>query len=55
MRSFSQAPLETGFSSQKASGEKVLLKALAVFINPEGNKKTPVKNINIFSSGSPLE
>jgi hypothetical protein len=51
-QSISQPPIETG-NSQKASGEKVLMKAIAVFVNPESNKKAPVKTVNIFSVESP--
>jgi len=52
-QSISQPPIETGSNSQKASGEKVLMKAIAVFVNPESNKKAPVKTVTIFSVESP--
>ena len=45
-------PLDTT-NSQKASGEKVLMKAITVFVNPESNKKAPVKTVNIFSVECP--
>jgi hypothetical protein len=36
-------------SSSGSSGEKVLVKALTAIVNREGNKKTPRRNINLFS------
>jgi len=51
-QSISQPPIDTA-NSQKASGEKVLMKAIAVFVNPESNKKAPVKTVNIFSVECP--
>jgi hypothetical protein len=48
--SFSKVPIES--SSSTANDTKVLIKAIAVIMNPEGNKKTPVRTINIFSSES---
>lgn len=54
MDSFSEGPLDTVITSpQKASGEKVLIKAIALIVNPEANKKAPVKKINTFSSECP--
>jgi hypothetical protein len=44
-------PIDVSSSSQKTSGEKVLMKAIAGIVNPEGNKKAPVKTTNI----SPVE
>jgi hypothetical protein len=49
MRSVSQPSMDVRISSSKASGEKVLVKALTAIVNREGNKKTPRKKIN-FSS-----
>lgn len=53
MHSISQAPFDLRVTSPKSSGEKVLVKALAVFVNREGNKKAPVKKINLPSSACP--
>jgi hypothetical protein len=36
-------------NSPKASGEKVLVKALTAIVNREGNKKAPLKKINLSS------
>jgi hypothetical protein len=48
--SFSKVSIES--STPKPSDAKVLIKAIAVFMNPEGNKKSPVKTTTIFSSES---
>jgi hypothetical protein len=53
MHSIAQTPLEVSIVSQKTSGEKVLIKALAAIVNREGNKKTPYRKINLCSSESP--
>lgn len=53
MHSFSQPSTDLGTRSQKASGEKVLIKALAVIVNPDGNKKTPVKTVQITATECP--
>ena len=47
-----QTPAEVGGNSSKTSGEKNLMKALAVIVNPEANKKAPVKTISITSTES---
>ena len=44
IHSIMQTPAEVGGNSSKTSGEKNLMKALAVIVNPEANKKAPVKN-----------
>ncbi|HYJ38108.1 MAG TPA: hypothetical protein VEV87_05805 [Chitinophagaceae bacterium] len=48
--SFSKVPMES--TTSRTSDAKVLIKAIAVMMNPEGNKKTPIKTVNIFSSES---
>ena len=55
MHSFAQAPKEAGFTQPKTSAEKVLIKAVAAIINPEGNKKVPAKRINLAPSEAPLK
>ena len=47
MHSFSQASIVEGVNSPKASGEKVLIKALAVIVNPQSKSKTPEKKISL--------
>ncbi|MFL5740022.1 MAG: hypothetical protein ACJ75B_07385 [Flavisolibacter sp.] len=60
MHSFSQPPMEVSSSHHKFTGEKVLLKAIAVIVNPEANKKIPIRKVNIcpleppFSAQSPF-
>jgi hypothetical protein len=53
MHSITHASFDIKVSSPKTSGEKVLVKALAIIVNREGNKKGPVKKINVASSDSP--
>ena len=48
--SFSKVPIES--SSPKTSDAKTLIKAIAVMMNPEGNKKAPIKTTIIFKSES---
>jgi hypothetical protein len=52
IHSISQSPLDTATNSQKTSGEKVLLKAIAVIVNPQANKKAPAKISNVSSTES---
>ena len=52
IHSFSQEP-KVGHSAQK-SGEGILIKALAVFANPDWNKKAPIKTINLSGNEVPL-
>ena len=49
MHSISHAPLDIRASSPGTSGEKVLVKALTAIVNREGNKKTPLRKINLSS------
>jgi len=41
-------------SSEKTTGKKVLVKAIAIIVNTEANKKLPVRKIFIASSELPL-
>ena len=47
--SFSQVEI----SSTKASGEKVLMRAIAIIVNPESNKKAPQKPAYLSSKERP--
>jgi len=49
LRSVSQPSVDVRMSSSTASGEKVLVKALTAIINREGNKKHPLRKINLSS------
>jgi hypothetical protein len=49
MHCISQSPLDVRMSSPGTSGEKVLVKALTAIVNREGNKKAPLKKINLSS------
>ena len=53
IHSFSQEP-KVGDTAQKTSGEKVLIKALAVFANPEWNKKAAAKTLTPSGNEVPL-
>ena len=48
-----KTPSEVRITSPKTSAEKVIVKALATIVNPEGNKKKPYRKINLCSSESP--
>jgi hypothetical protein len=44
----SQTPLDLAMNTPKtASGEKVLVKALTAIVNREGNKRKPLRNIDL--------
>ncbi|MFI5131253.1 MAG: hypothetical protein ACHQFX_14725 [Chitinophagales bacterium] len=45
MHSIAQSPIVV--STPKTSGEKVLVKALTALVNREGNKKTPLRKLNL--------
>lgn len=49
INSFSQSPINAEAGTPKTSGERVLIKAIAAIVNPEGNKKTPVKTTCVYS------
>ena len=49
IHSISQSPSDISTNSSKASGEKILMKAIAGIVNPNGNKKIPVKTIQLSS------
>jgi len=53
MHTFGKAPSEVTKASSKASGEKVLVKALTALVNREGNKKRQVKKNNTIPGESP--
>jgi hypothetical protein len=49
MHNITQAPLNVTASSPRPMGEKVLVKALTAIVNREGNRKTPLRKINLSS------
>jgi hypothetical protein len=49
MHTFGKAPSEVSKASSKASGEKVLVKALTALVNREGNKKIRSRRIELQS------
>jgi hypothetical protein len=53
LRSFAQSPAEASNSSEKGAGEKILIKAIAGFVNPNGNKKGPVKTVTLSAAECP--
>ena len=48
----SVSKVPTDAHTQKATDPKVLVKALAVMMNPEGSKKMPIKTVSIYFSES---
>ena len=53
-QSFAQVPQPEEQAVDKSSGKKVLIKAIALIVNAESNKKAPVRKIFIPSSECPL-
>jgi hypothetical protein len=53
LRSFSQASVNQVANPEKAAGQKVLIKAIALIVNTEANKKAPAKTTHVFSSDCP--
>jgi hypothetical protein len=53
IHSFRAIPAEQSNSSFKASGERVLVKALSALVNREGNKKISSRRIDLSASESP--
>jgi hypothetical protein len=54
LQSFSRVSVENDVPGQKSAGQKVLIKAIAVIVNTEANKKLPAKRIFIACSEPPL-
>jgi hypothetical protein len=52
LQSLSQ-PAALDLRTTKAAGKKGLIKALAIIVNREGNKKSPVKKVNVTPSELP--
>jgi hypothetical protein len=53
LRSFPQASVNQVANPEKAAGQKVLIRAMAIIVNAEGNKKAPAKTTHVFSSDCP--
>jgi hypothetical protein len=53
LRNFSRASVDQATGSEKAAGQKMLIKAITAMVNTEGNKKAPAKTIHVFSSDCP--
>jgi hypothetical protein len=51
LQSFSHASVNQVTNPDKAAGQKVLIKAIAIIVNTEANKKGPAKVVRVFSSG----
>jgi hypothetical protein len=54
IQSFSKITAGNELAEQKATGQKTLIKAIAVMMNTEANKKFPPRRIYIASAESPL-
>ena len=48
--SFAKTPTDS--PPKTPTDAKVLIKAIAVIMNPEGNKKMPIRTVTIYSSES---
>jgi hypothetical protein len=53
LQTFSNVSTEND-SSEKTSGKKVLVKAIAIMVNTEANKKLPARRIFVAPSELPL-
>jgi hypothetical protein len=53
LQSFSKVSTGNDLTEQKTAGQKVLVKAIAIMVNTEGNKKLPPKRSFIASSEPP--
>jgi len=54
LQSFSKVSVGNELSEQKSTGQKVLVKAIAIIVNTEANKKLPPKRVYVASSEPPL-
>jgi len=54
IQSFSKITAGNEMAEQKASGQKTLVKAIAVMINTQANKKFPPRRIYVASAEPPL-
>jgi hypothetical protein len=55
LQSFTKVSTDNDTTEQKTAGQKVLIKAIAVIVNTEANKKLPAKRIFIACSEPPLK
>jgi hypothetical protein len=53
LQNFSQASVNQLTNPEQAAGQKLLIKAIAVIVNSEANKKAPAKIVRVFSSDCP--
>jgi len=53
LHDFSHASVNQLTNPEKAAGQKLLIKAMAVIANSEANKKAPAKIVRVFSSDRP--
>lgn len=54
LQSFSKVSADNYGADEKSAGNKVLIKAIAVIINTEANKKLPPKRVFVAASEPPL-
>ena len=52
LQNFSRVSTD-GIAEEKSNGQKILVKAIAVIVNTESNKKLPSKRIFVASSEPP--
>lgn len=54
LQNFSKVSIGNELAEEKSAGNKVLIKAIAVIVNTEANKKLPPKRIFVAASEPPL-
>jgi hypothetical protein len=54
LQSFSKVSADSDGAEEKSAGNKVLIKAIAVIVNTEANKKLPPKRVFVAASEPPL-
>jgi hypothetical protein len=53
LQTFSHASVSQLTNPEKAAGQKLLIKAIAVIVNTEANKKAPAKVIRVYPCDCP--
>jgi len=54
LQNFSKVSTGNDGAEEKSAGNKVLIKAIAVIVNTEANKKLPPKRVFVAASEPPL-
>jgi hypothetical protein len=54
LQNFSKVSEDNDVAEERSAGNKVLIKAIAVIVNTEANKKIPPKHVFVAASEPPL-